>query len=265
MPKFSLIPLLFSPLFGIIDFPAIKFAMMSGGDDDEDNAVPLVAFLLISVGLDTFFVLLGFNSSNEETTIAFLMMVYGSMIALLFLVVVLGVPEDEEPLPFLNNPGWKGAGLGVLLGFVVLMINVLATSLGHLSLLPSGLGVFKGIQYNSMLFVPQFFSTAQVGVQSVLDNTVFELFLTATGEEGLKAALLYGMYLVSKSEAISVGFSVGVWAGFHTILVHFSWQEVLLAFFSGLIWYGGWKKTGSLLSAILSHFSYDGSIVVLSS
>lgn len=236
---------------------------MSSGDD-EDNAVPLVAFLLISVGLDTFFVLLGFNSSNEETTIAFLTMVYGSMIALLFMVVLLGVPDDEEPLPFLNNPGWKGIGLGVLLGFVVLLVNAGATSFGHLSLIPSGLNVFKGIQYNSILFVPQFFSTAQVGSQSVLDNTVFELFLTATGEEGLKAALLYGMYLATKRESISVGFSVGLWASFHTILVGFSWAEVGLAFVSGLIWYGGWKKTGSLLTAVTSHFVYDGSIVVLS-
>ena len=80
----------------------------------------------------------------------------------------------------------------------------------------------------------------------------FRLILTAPGEEGLKAAMLYGMYIVTKSEAVSVGFSTAIWASFHTILVGFTLPEVALAFMSGLIWYGGWKYTGSLLGPLHS-------------
>jgi membrane protease YdiL (CAAX protease family) len=262
--KASLIPLLFAPFFGVFDFSAIKFILSSGFDDDEDSPVPLVAFLLISVGLDTFFVLLGFNTSNESTTIAYLMMIYGSFIALLFLKVFLGASEDEEPLAFDKNPGWNGILLALFLGFVVLIINVAVVSFASLSFVPSGIGTLQGIDYNSLLFVPKFFSVAQAGQQSVLDNAVFQLILTAPGEEGLKAAMLYGMYIVTKSEAISVGFSTAIWASFHTILVGFTLPEVALAFMSGLIWYGGWRYTGSLLVPIISHGCYDASIVALS-
>ena len=198
--KASLIPLLFAPFFGVFDFSAIKFILSSGFDDDEDSPVPLVAFLLISVGLDTFFVLLGFNTSNESTTIAYLTMIFGSLIALLFLKVFLGASEDEEPLAFDKNPGWNGILLALFLGFVVLIINVAVVSFASLSFVPSGLGSLQGINYNSLLFVPKFFSVAQAGQQSILDNAVFQLILTAPGEEGLKAAMLYGMYIVTKSE-----------------------------------------------------------------
>ncbi len=244
--KASLIPLLFAPFFGVFDFSAIKFILSSGFDDDEDSPVPLVAFLLISVGLDTFFVLLGFNTSNESTTIAYLTMIFGSLIALLFLKVFLGASEDEEPLAFDKNPGWNGILLALFLGFVVLIINVAVVSFASLSFVPSGLGSLQGINYNSLLFVPKFFSVAQAGQQSILDNAVFQLILTAPGEEGLKAAMLYGMYIVTKSEAVSVGFSTAIWASFHTILVGFTLPEVVLAFVSGLIWYGGWNYTGTL-------------------
>ena len=258
----SLIPLCLFPFFGVIDFPQIKFVLSSGLD--EDSPVPLVAFLLISAGLDTFFVLLGFNTSNEATTVAYLLMIGVSMIALLFMVVLLGVPQDEEPLPFANNPGWKGVLIGLFLGLVVLIINTAAVSFASLSFIPHAT-TLQGINYNSLLFVPQFFSTAQVGAtQSVLDNAVFQIILTAPGEEGLKAAMLYGMYLVTKSELVSVGFSTAIWASFHTILVGFTLPEVALAFMSGIIWYGGWKYTGSLLVPVISHGAYDSSIVLLS-
>ena len=230
----------------------------------RDSPAPLVAFLLISVGLDTFFVLLGFNTSNESTTIAYLMMIYGSFIALLFLKVFLGAGEDEEPLAFDKNPGWNGVLIALFLGFVVLIINVAVVSFASLSFLPSGIGTLHGINYNSLLFVPQFFATARVGGQSVLDNAVFQMILTAPGEEGLKAAMLYGMYIVTKSEAVSVGFSTAIWASFHTILVGFTLPEVALAFMSGLIWYGGWKYTGSLLVPFIAHGEYDAAIVGLS-
>ena len=178
--KASLIPLLLSPFFGVFDFPQIKFVLSSGLD--EDSPVPLVAFLLISVGLDTFFVLLGFNTSNEATTIAYLMMIYGSFIALLFLKVFLGAGEDEEPLAFDKNPGWNGILIALYLGFVVLIINVAVVSFASMSFIPSGVGSLQGINYNSVLFVPQFLSTAQAGQQSVLDNAVFQLILTAPGK-----------------------------------------------------------------------------------
>ena len=238
---------------------------MALSDADEDSSVPLVAFLLISVGIDTFFVLLGFNSSNESTTIAFLMMIYGSFIGLIFMRVYFGAGEDEEPLAFDKNPGWNGAIIGILLGLIVLIFNAAVSSFGNLSLVPHGIATLEGIHYNSILFVPQFFSTSQVGQQSLLDNAVFEVILTAVGEEGLKASMLYGMYILTKSEAVSVGFSVGVWASFHTILVGFTLPEVVLAFVSGLVWYGGWKYTGSLLVPVLSHGTYDSAIVLLSS
>ena len=259
--KASLIPLLIAPLFGLADIPAIRMAF----EVDEESSVPLVAFLLISIGMDTFFVLLGFNTSNEATTIAFLMMIYGSFIALLFLKVYGGAGEDEEPLAFDQNPGWRGFFIGILLGVVVLIINMVAVSFASLSLLPHDLGGLQGINYNSMLFVPQFFSTAQVGQQSILDNSVFEIILTAPGEEGLKAAMLYGMFLLTKSEIVSVGFSTAIWASFHTILVGFTLFEVVLAFISGIIWYGGWKLTNSLLTPIISHGLYDSAIIMLSS
>ena len=260
--KASLIPLLFAPLFGIFDFVQIKFILSSSLD--EDSPVPLVAFLLISVGLDTFFVLLGFNTSNESTTVAYLLMIAMSLIGLLFLVVFLGAAEDEEPLPFTNNPGWNGVLIGLFLGFAVLIMNVAVVSFSSFSFIPSGIGTLQGIRADSILFVPQFFSTVQTGGQSVLDNAVFQIILTAPGEEGLKAAMLYGMYIVTKSEAVSVGFSTAIWASFHTILGGFTLTEVALAFMSGLIWYGGWKYTGSLLVPIISHGIYDSSIVALS-
>jgi len=260
--KASLIPLLFAPLFGLVDFTSIKFILSSSLD--EDSPAPLVAFALISVGLDTFFVLLGFNTTDEATTIAYLLMIYGSFIALLFLVVFLGASEDEEPLAFTNNPGWSGVLIGMFLGLVVLIINAAVVSFASLSFLPSGIGTLHGINYNSLLFVPQFFATARVGGQSVLDNAVFQIILTAPGEEGLKAAMLYGMYIVTKSEAVSVGFSTAIWASFHTILVGFTLTEVALAFMSGLIWYGGWKYTGSLLIPFIAHGEYDAAIVGLS-
>lgn len=260
--KASLLPLLIAPLFGLIDIPGIRMAF---DDPDEESSAPLVAFLLISVGLDTFFVLLGFNTSNEGTTIAFLSMIYGSFIALLFLKVYGDAGDDEEPLAFDQNPGWRGFFIGILLGMVVLILNIVVVSIFSLSLLPTGFAGLQGIHYNSVLFVPQFFSTAQVGQQSILDNSVFEIILTAPGEEGLKAALLYGMFLATKSELVSVAFSDLIWASFHTILVSFTWPEVLLAAISGAIWYGGWKATNSILTPILSHGAYDALIVALSS
>lgn len=234
-------------------------------DTDEDSPVPLVAFLLISAGIDTFFVLLGFNTSNEATTTAFLIMIAMSFIALLFMRVYFGAGQDEEPLAFDKNPGWKGAIIGILLGLVVLIINAAATSIGNLSLLPHYFANLQGIQYNSIFFVPQYFSTAQVGQQSVLDNAVFQIILTAPGEEGLKAAMLYGVYILTERESISVAFSTAVWASFHTILVGFTVPEVILAFIGGLIWYGGWKMTGSILVPVISHGAYDGLIVIFSS
>ena len=236
--------------------------MISG--EGSDNTVPLVAFLLISVPIDTLFVLVGFNSpAQEATTLAFLMMIYGSLIALVAMRVYGGA--DEEPIPFDKNPGFNGIGLGILLGVVVLIINIVAISLiSGLSLLPSGFGGLVGINYNSILFVPNFFSTAQVGQTSLIDNAVFEVILTAPGEEGLKAAMLYGMFMLTGSELFSVLFSVGIWASFHVILVGFSLPEVGLAFASGLVWYLSWKKTGSLLAPIAAHGSYDSLIVILS-
>ena len=219
---------------------------------------------MISVPIDTLFVLVGFNSpAQEATTLAFLMMIYGSLIALVAMRVYGGA--DEEPIPFDKNPGFNGIGLGILLGVVVLIINIVAISLiSGLSLLPSGFGGLVGINYNSILFVPNFFSTAQVGQTSLIDNAVFEVILTAPGEEGLKAAMLYGMFMLTGSELFSVLFSVGIWASFHVILVGFSLPEVGLAFASGLVWYLSWKKTGSLLAPIAAHGSYDSLIVILS-
>ncbi len=247
-----------SLLFGLIDYPS--WILVSGFD--TESPVPLVAFLLISVPIDTFFILIGFNTSNEATTAAYLFMIYGSFIALIAFRFYGGA--DEEPLPFDHNPGIKGLGLGLVLGLVVLLMNIVAVAaISGLSLLPSGFGGLRGINYNSLLFVPQFFSTSQVGHSSVFDNSVFEVILTAPGEEGLKAAMIYGMYMLSGSELLSVGFSVGIWASFHLILVQFSYPEVGLAVVSGLIWYAGWKKTGSLLTSVASHGLYDGLIVIL--
>ena len=235
--------------------------MISG--EGSDNTIPLVAFLLISVPIDTLFVLVGFNTpAQEATTVAFLMMIYGSLIALVAMRVYGGA--DEEPIPFDKNPGFNGIGLGILLGVVVLIINIAASSLiSGLSLFPSGFGGLVGINYNSILFVPNFFSTTQVGPTSLLDNAVFEVILTAPGEEGLKAAMLYGMFMLTGSEVFSIVFAVGIWASFHVILVGFSLPEVALAFISGMIWYVGWKKTGSLLTSVASHGLYDSMIVLL--
>ncbi len=231
---------------------------------DAESPVPLVAFLLISVPIDTFFVLVGFNTSNEATTAAFLFMIYGSLIALIAFRLYGGA--DEEPLPFDRNPGLKGLGLGLVLGLVVLLMNIIASIELSASLLPSGgFSGLSGINYNSILFVPQFFSSAQVGPSSIFDNAIFEVILTAPGEEGLKAAMLYGMYMLSGSEVLSIVFSVGIWASFHVILVGFTPIEVVLAFISGLIWYVGWWKTGSILSSVVSHGAYDSLIVLLSS
>lgn len=248
-------------LIGLFD--SASWSLILASNEDEDSAVPLVAFLLISVGIDTFFVLVGFGTPNEATTQAYLSMIYGSMIALAFFAFYMG--DDIEPLPFAKNPGLKGIAIAIILGFVILFLNIVATSLLSLSLFPSGFGVLQGIHYNSILFVPKFFSTAQVGSTSTLDNMVFELILTAPGEEGLKAALLYGMYLATGNEIISVVFSTAVWASFHTILVNFSWVEVLLAFGSGLVMYASWKMSGSILSPIIVHACFNDSIIALSS
>lgn len=246
-------------MFGLIDIPAIRSTF---SDIDEDNPIPLVAFLLIASGIDTFFILVGFNTSAEATTIAFMLMFAISLIGLIAMKLYLG-GDDEEPIPFDKNPGLKGIALGLFLGVVILLINIVAVSLvSGLSLLPSGFGPLTGINYNSILFVPQFFSSAQVGQSSILDNAVFQVILTAPGEEGLKAAMLYGMYMLTHSEALSVSFAVGIWAAFHIILVQFSLYEVGLAILSGVIMYAGWRYTGSILTPILSHGAYDGMIAI---
>lgn len=227
---------------------------------DRDSSTPLVAFLLISVPIDVFFILSAFNTANFSTTIAFLLMILTSFVALIAFKVM---GKHEEPLSFDKNPGLKGLGIGVLLGAVVLFVNVVAISVSSLSFLPSPNSILSGINYNSILFVPNYFATAQSSSANILNNAVFEVILTAPGEEGLKAAMLYGMYMLTQNELVSVVFSVGIWASFHVILVGFTGAEVLLAFISGLIWYGGWKYTGSLLTAIVSHGVYDASIAIL--
>jgi membrane protease YdiL (CAAX protease family) len=263
-PSFHFLVLPLALLVGLFDYTSWRFVLSTDtSTDSEDNAVPLVAFLLISVGIDTFFVLVGFGTPNEATTQAYLAMIYGSMIALLFLAFYFG--DDIEPLPFAKNPGMKWIAIAVVVGFVILLLNIVATSLLSLNLFPSGFGVLEGVHYNSILFVPKFFSANQTGSTSTLDNMVFEIMLTAPGEEGLKAALLYGMYIATRSEAISVVFSTAVWASFHTILVNFTWIEVALAFASGIIMYASWKKSGSILVPIIEHGVYDASIVGLSS
>ncbi len=228
---------------------------------DEDSAAPLVAFMLIGTGIDAIYLLISFNSSNEETVVAFMLMFIMGMVGLLALQFYYG--NDIEPLPFAKNPGLKGIALAATLGGVVLVLNIVAVSVFSLNLLPSTYGALQGIQTNSILFVPKFFSTAQVGSTSTLDNIVFQVILTAPGEEVLKAAMLYGFYIATKSQLLSVGLSIGIWASMHVILVHFSWIEVALAFGSGLIFWASWKKTGSILGAIIPHGIYDGVIAAL--
>lgn len=236
---------------------------------DSNNSKALVAFLLISVPIDTLFLLTAYNTENEATVVAFSIMMLASFLSLVVLRS-LDKTDDDEPISFTASLGWIGAGIGIGVGLLTLVINVFAGAFFSAEIFRATathtFDGIKGIAYNSVIFVPQFFSTAEIGrTSSAIYNSVFELMMTAGAEEGLKAAMLYGFYLLTGNQVVSVVSSVGIWAGFHTILVGFTLPEVGLAFLSGVIWYVAWHKTGSLLTPILAHGTYDASIVILSS
>lgn len=261
-----ILPLSF--IFGLCDYASWKTVINSS--DDESHA-PIIGFLGIGLGINTLFILLAFNTATESTINAFLWMFYGGAIALTLMQVFYG--EDIEPLPFANNPGIGGILIGLFLGLVILAFAIIMTSVFQLDLLPSGYAGFQGAQYNSVLFVPKFFSSVQVGQFSTIDNVAFQIMLTAPGEEMLKASMLYGFYLLAgqvdqlseSAEIFAIVTSTAIWASFHMVLVHFSIGEVILAFVSGLIMFIGWKATGSIFGAIIPHAVYNSVITIISS
>lgn len=173
---------------------------------------------------------------------------------------------QEQPVDFYKDAGWKGVVLGIGLGLIVLLANVVVSALNLLStshpLLNNSL--LTAVSYNSFLFVPKYFGTTTGQNYPIVSNMTFEYILTAPGEEALKAAMMYGFFLKWKSANGSIFASIAIWASFHTILVNFTPIEVAAAMGSGLAWYYlGWRVTQNLLTPILAHGTYDASIVLL--
>lgn len=238
---------------------------------EEEEVLPTLITLGLVGTIDTIFLLLTYETSNQTMVDTFVIMALFSWIVILGFGYFFG--DDIEPLPFLSSPGIIGVVIGIVLGLALLLMNILVVSIFSFNLLPSGDFGTKGIPYNSMIFVPQFFSTAGAGNFSTLDNVISDFTLVGIAEEGMKAMMLYTFYylITSKIEiedvkafAFSVVISIGVWASAHTILVHFSPPEVGLAFASGVIMFIAWYYTGSLITAVIVHSVYDGMISLVS-
>ncbi len=262
-----------SALLGLNEFQRFEdhfsFLLISKPDpnDMENNGRDYIAFFLISLPFIIFFILVSFISLNTDTVYAYAFMIIFGIVGLLLMRFY---DKVEEPIYFDKNAGWYGVGVGIVLGLIVFVVNAAIYKFG---LLPSSGGYsvipfvpFKFVQAGSSVAVPQFFALSQLPSLSefgYISNGAFEFILTAPAEELIKAALFYGLYMKWQNEPFAMGMSVFVWATFHAILVGFTLPEIMLAFLSGLIFYVGWKYTGSILTAIYAHGLYDALIIIL--
>jgi len=220
--------------------------------------------MLVSAVVDILLILLSLAEGTEDTAFAFLIMGLIAFVPLMLLRFEAKKPISE-PVYFEKQLSWWDLLIGFLTGELVLAANIIAVSYdllsGKFDLVPSN--VLPSVAYNSILYVPQFF-TIPSAFFNVIINSVSQYVFTAWGEELMKAAAIYGLYRLTKNGPVSVAVAIGVWAGAHTILAGFSLFEVMLAAFSGVAFFFAWALTGNLITAILAHGTYNASITILS-
>ena len=126
---------------------------------------------------------------------------------------------------------------------------------------------FAGI-FKSVLYIPTVFTTlATVGgsssiATSLLGEMVYQFSAVATGEEILKFAAYTELWKRYGSRFLSIGISVGFWAGFHAIKAYSNLYYIIPAFACGLLLIGLLELTKSIIPCILAHATYNTSCLL---
>jgi len=232
--------------------------------DRDESTGGLVTWMLVSAVVDIILILLSLAEGTEDTAFAFLIMGLIAFVPLMLLRLEAKKPISQ-PVYFEKELTWWDLVIGFLTGELVLAANIIAVSYdllsGKFDMVPQN--VLPSVAYNSILYVPQFFTIPSTFF-NVIINSVSQYVFTAWGEELMKAAAIYGLYRLTKNAPVSIAVAIGTWAGAHTILAGFSLFEVMLAAFSGIAFFFAWALTGNLITAILAHGTYNASITILS-
>lgn len=237
----------------------------------------LLAFVLISVPFSVFF-LLGVLSPTLQNSTFFFTIVLGLGLPVLLILWLLQYLDQSGKIDFeigpllLNqNPGALGLLFGVGLGFITFIFNVAAFQFASPQiLLPQ---VAKNL---AIIYTPQLLSSVGSVSYPVLSNVTFDFILVGPAEESLKAAMMFGIYMLVPLAPVAylgAGIAIFFWAAFHSIVAGFGLFAIVMAFISGSIWFGGWAiaqhlgededKGGSILIPILAHGTYDSLVIGL--
>ena len=169
--------------------------------------------MLVSAVVDIILILLSLAEGTEDTAFAFLIMGLIAFVPLMLLRLEVKKPMSQ-PVYFEKELTWWDLVIGFLTGELVLAANIIAVSYDLLSgkIRPSSANVLPSVTYNSILYVPQFFTIPSTSF-NVIINSVSQYVFTAWGEELMKAAAIYGLYRLTKNAPVSIAVAIGTWAG----------------------------------------------------
>jgi membrane protease YdiL (CAAX protease family) len=122
------------------------------------------------------------------------------------------------------------------------------------------------------MYVPQFSLNFPTLSWRFYDDILFNIGPVATAEESLKALAIIIMWSkygnTQNGRAFSFLVPIGFWALLHGYQSYVSygptvmWLLILGAFLSGLVMYWVWRKTDSLLVAILVHGAHNAMVIL---
>ncbi|MDE2438987.1 MAG: hypothetical protein KGN01_06405 [Patescibacteria group bacterium] len=236
----------------------------------------LLAFVLITVPIITYFLLIVISPTAENSTLFFAILfgVAYPTLLIIWLIQFLdqrGVINYEiGPLLLNQNPGILGLLFGIGLGFVTFIFNVAVFQFES----PADLA--QTAQTLNLLYIPGSLNALGPTVYPTFSDAVFDFTLVGPAEEALKASMMFGIFMLvplAPVAFLAAGVSIFFWAVFHTILAGFSLFGVVMAFITGSIWMAGWaiaqklgednEEGGSILIPILAHSTYDSLVIVL--